>query len=127
VVYRLVDPDQYRGKRVLVVGGGDSAIEAATAVVARARSVVLAHRSEGFGRAKARNRALLREMQSTGRLQVMLKTVVSEIDEAHVVMDSNGSSLRIENDAVIVCAGGELPTSLLRKIGIELETKYGTA
>ncbi len=128
VVYRLVDPEQYRGKHVLVVGGGDSALEAAGSIALEPNtSVTLSYRSEAFSRAKPKNRSLLDKAIATGRLQIMLKSKVLRIDRDSVDLEWQGRQHRFENDAVIVCAGGILPTNFLKSMGIEIETKYGTA
>ncbi len=128
VVYRLIDPEQYRQQRVLVVGGGDSALEAATSIAAEAgTTVTLSYRSAAFSRAKGRNRALVEEMAGAGRLQVLMESNVKEILPHQVRIEQRGEMLELDNDAVIICAGGILPTPFLKEIGIEVETKYGTA
>jgi len=128
VVYRLIDAEQYRGQHVLVVGGGDSALEAATSIAEQPGSrVTLSYRSEAFSRAKEKNRNKVEQAVSEGRLSVLFKSNVSEILEDSVKLDHNGQSLELQNDAVIVSAGGILPTPFLKNIGIEVETKYGTA
>jgi thioredoxin reductase (NADPH) len=128
VVYRMVDPEQYRRQHVLVVGGGDSALEAATSVAEQpGTTVTLAHRRESFSRAKVRNRELADAARRSGRLKVLLQTEVKRIGRHDVEIEQNGRHMRIKNDAVIVCAGGILPTSFLESVGIAVETKYGTA
>jgi len=126
VVYRLIDPEQYKGQRVLVVGGGDSALEAAVAIAEQDGSkVTLSYRSEAFSRVKEKNRSALKSAEDTGRLKVMLKSSPTEIKPDRVTLKLDGKSVDIRNDAVIVCAGGELPTPLLKKIGVLFETKHG--
>jgi len=127
VVYRLVDPAQYQGKRVLVVGGGNAAIEAAIAVAAEPGSTTtLSYRNEAFDRVTERNRDLLDEAVAEGRLKLELRTTVTRIVERQVQLDRDGEQLNIDNDTIIVCVGGVLPTPMLKKIGIAVETKYGT-
>ncbi len=127
VVYRLVDPEQYRDKKVLVVGGGDSALEAAIAIAEQTGSqVILSYRSAVFGRVKAKNRQRLEALQKAGDIQVLLESKVKSIEVDAVQIEAGGAIKRYDNDAVIVCAGGELPTPLLQKVGIEFETKFGT-
>lgn len=128
VVYRLIDAEQYAGQHVLVVGGGDSALEAATSIADQPGSVVtLSYRSEAFSRAKEKNRLKVEQAVADGRLTVVLKSNVVAIDEKEVRLEQEGRTLQLPNDAVIVSAGGVLPTPFLQKIGIEVETKYGTA
>src|SRR5580704_5317532 len=72
VVYRLIDPQQYRGRHVLVVGGGDSALEAAASVAAEpGTTVTLCHRGDAFSRAKAKNRGRVAAAGRSGRLKVL--------------------------------------------------------
>jgi thioredoxin reductase (NADPH) len=128
VVYRLIDAEQYQNMAVLVVGGGDSALEAAISLSEQVGTkVTLSYRSGAFARVKARNRQLLVEQEAAGRLTVMLNSQVVSIQQTTVTLSREGREEDIPNDAVIVCAGGVLPTPLLQKVGIEFETKYGTA
>ncbi len=128
VAYRLVDPAQYRGQAVLVVGGGDSALEAAIALAQEpGTDVTLSYRSETFSRVKQKNRTLIEERGAAGRLRVLLKSRVKRILEREVEIEIDGVVKRERNDAVIVCAGGLLPTPLLQEIGIRFQTKFGKA
>lgn len=127
VVYRLTDPEQYRGQRVLVVGGGDSAMEAAVSIAEQPdTTVTLSYRGEAFSRAKEKNRERVTEAAAEGRLTVLLESEVREITADGARLERHGERIEIGNDAVIVCAGGVLPTPFLKKIGIDVETKYGT-
>ena len=127
VVYRLIDPEQYRNMHVLVVGGGDSALEAATTIAREPGTTVsISYRSDAFGRGKAKNREALNELESQGKLKVMLKSTVKQITKDKVMVDYQGKEVELQNDAIIVCAGGILPTPFLKELGILVETKKGT-
>jgi thioredoxin reductase/NAD-dependent dihydropyrimidine dehydrogenase PreA subunit len=131
VVYRLIDPEQYRNMHVLVVGGGDSALEAAMAIADEPGTTVsLAARGESFGAAfsgaKAKNRDRLQSMSDSGKVKIYLKSGVKTIDKKTLVIKHGDQESEIPNDAVIVCAGGTLPTPFLKSIGVMVETKFGT-
>lgn len=127
VMYRLTDPDQFSGQSVLVVGGGDSALEAAIALSeVKGTDVILSYRSAAFSRVKQKNRTHLEQGEKSGRIRVLLNSSVRSISEHQVDIENDGIPQRYQNDAVIVCAGGLLPTPLLQKIGIEFNTKFGT-
>ena len=128
VVYRLIDPEQYQHQHVLVVGGGDSALEAAISIAEEpGTTVTLSYRSEAFSRAKEKNRNKVVSAQKQGRLNVLMQSNVKQIGTGQVTIQTPEDVITIDNDAVIVCAGGILPTAFLKDIGIQVETKYGTA
>lgn len=128
VVYNLIDPAQYKNKSVLVVGGGDSALEAATSIAdEEGTKVAISYRSESFSRAKEKNRKKILDAEANGNMQVLLSSTVKNITASGVELDQQGKKVELENDAIIVCAGGILPTPFLKEVGIEVETKHGTA
>jgi thioredoxin reductase len=128
VVYRLVDPAQYAKQRVLVVGGGDSALEAAIALAEQPGTrVTLSYRGEAFNRVKGANRTRLEQLARGQRLRLAMKSAVTAIGERDVELTTGGTASRLRNDAVVVCAGGVLPTPLLQSIGVVFETKHGEA
>ncbi len=127
VVYRLIDPQQYRGQKVLIVGGGDSALEAATSIAAEeGTEVTLSYRSAAFSRAKEKNRQKVEAAEAEGRLRVLMTSNVKVIEDGHVKIEHEGELVEIENDAIIISAGGILPTAFLKKVGISVEAKFGT-
>lgn len=131
VVYRLVDAEQYAGQAVLVVGGGDSALEAAIALAEQPDTdVTLSYRSDAFARVKEKNRSTVDGLVQAGRLRLLLKSTVKAIQPDMVTvtrLEPGLEPVALPNQHVIVCAGGELPTPLLRSIGIRFETKFGKA
>ncbi len=128
VVYRLVDPEQYQTMHVLVVGGGDAALEAAVAISGEpGATVTLSYRSNAFSRVKPKNRELIQAASDSGRLTLLLESTVKEIRSSTVKLDQKGTEVELPNDAVIVCAGGILPIPLLKEIGIKVETRHGDA
>jgi thioredoxin reductase/NAD-dependent dihydropyrimidine dehydrogenase PreA subunit len=129
VVYRLVDAEQYRGMHVLVVGGGDSAAEAALSIAAeRGTTVTISCRGdEIFTRPKDKNRQQLKQGVERKKLTVYVNANVKEIGTDTVTLIHEGKEIAIKNDVVIVCAGGTLPTPMLKEIGVMVETYYGTA
>lgn len=127
VTYRLLDAEQYRGQEVVVVGGGDSAVEAALACAEAGARVLLSYRGEAFNRIKPKNRERLAAAQARRALRVLLSSEVTAIGPAWIELRRDGVPARMANDAVIVCAGGILPTDLLKSMGIRFETKFGTA
>ena len=128
VVYRLGDPAEYRGRRVLVVGGGDSAIEAAVTLSEEpGTDVTLSYRSAAFSRARAKNRDRLQARVDAGRVRVMLESTVDEIAPERVRIRVADTTRDLPNDAVLVCAGGILPTGFLKSIGIDVRTHHGEA
>lgn len=127
VVYQVVDPEQYAGKRVLIVGGGDSALEAALAIAEQpGTDVVLSYRSATFSRAKPKNRERVSDAHKNQTMKVLLESTVKKITPASVVIETKNGEKELPNDAVVVCVGGILPTPFLKKIGIDVEEKYGT-
>ncbi|HUN94476.1 MAG TPA: NAD(P)-binding domain-containing protein [Burkholderiaceae bacterium] len=128
VVYRLIDPAQYAKQRVLVVGGGDSALEAAIALAEQpGTKVTLSYRGESFNRVKQANRQRLQSLAKARRLRLAMQSTIASIRADDVLLQTQEGARRLRNDAVIVCAGGVLPTPLLRDMGVLFETKRGEA
>jgi thioredoxin reductase (NADPH) len=126
VVYLLEDPADHQGSRVLVVGAGDSALEAAITLSDEAGTqVTLSCRGDAFPRAKPLNRSKLEEREQDGRIRVLRKSAVEQVDADSVVVRMPEGSERIGNDAIIVCIGGELPFGFLHAVGVDTEMKHG--
>jgi thioredoxin reductase/NAD-dependent dihydropyrimidine dehydrogenase PreA subunit len=126
VAYRLLEPEDITGKRITVVGGGDSAIEAALSLSGQ-NEVVLSYRGDAFNRIKAGNARKINEAIKSGLLTVLFESNVVSIHENRVrlKMDETGEILDLENDLVYIFAGGELPVDFLKKVGINFSIKHG--
>jgi thioredoxin reductase/NAD-dependent dihydropyrimidine dehydrogenase PreA subunit len=126
VTSRLIDPDQYHGRRVLVVGGGDSALEAAATLAGETTAeVTIAHRGPQFGRGRAFNKQKVEALRAAGRLRVQLATEVTAVEPEAVRLMSGGVATTLRNDFVIACLGGELPTEFLKSTGIGIRRHRG--
>ena len=111
---------------MLVVGGGDSAVEAAFAISEVEGTVVsLSYRGEAFNRIKTANRDRLKHAQANNRLRVLLESTVLQITDTKVTLAHGEKTFTIANDAVIVCAGGVLPTEFLKSLGVQISTHFG--
>lgn len=127
VAYRLLEPEQYRGMNVLVVGGGDSAVEAALALSREeGTTVTLSYRRDIFGRIKQMNRERIEQAATDGKVVLCLNSSVREIMVDKVLLTQNDKELVLVNDQVFIFAGGVLPMDFLKKIGINMEMKHGT-
>ncbi|HTM40269.1 MAG TPA: NAD(P)-binding domain-containing protein [Terriglobales bacterium] len=120
VMYRLIEADHYINKKILVVGGGDSAVEAAMGLAhQKGNEVTLSYRGDQFSRIKERNVQRLAECVRSGKVKVVLSSNVKEIREGLVLIDIKGELRELANDFVWVFAGGTPPYDFLRKIGVQ--------
>src|SRR6202171_1580340 len=119
VMYRLIEADHYVHKKILIVGGGDSAVEAAMGLASQTgNTVTLSYRQASFGRIKERNSQRLEEFVRKGKLTVILNSIPLEFTPELALLDVNGLTQRIPNDFVWIFAGGDPPTTFLKKIGV---------
>ncbi|MBW2257714.1 MAG: NAD(P)-binding domain-containing protein, partial [Deltaproteobacteria bacterium] len=126
VAYRLLDPELFQHSHILVVGGGDSALEAACDLGAQSGNrVSLSYRGAAFSRPKAANLQRLEEARDADRVTVYLESRVQQIEVDRVVLDHRGEEVVLPNDQVFVFAGGILPTAFLEKAGIKVLTHFG--
>ena len=128
VAYRLLEPELISNKNIVVVGGGDSAIESALLLADR-NKVTISYRNNSFGRIKPKNAVKINAAIKDGMIAVKFESNLISIERDTILYTENNSKevLKMVNDLVYIFAGGELPTEFLRKIGIEISTKYGEA
>ncbi len=119
VMYRLIEADHYVNKKILVVGGGDSAVEAAMGLAHQVgNTVTLSYRQGAFSRIKDRNAKRIDDFMKRGKVNVLFNSSPVEFREDSVVLDVNGTQQTLPNDFVWIFAGGEPPTAFLKKVGI---------
>jgi thioredoxin reductase/ferredoxin len=129
VAYRLLEAENIEGKEIVVVGGGDSAIESAL-LLAVQNNVILSYRNEAFSRIKPKNQEKINTAISDKSIDVRFNTNLLEItkDEVTIVSMKNAEEKQtVKNDLVYIFAGGELPSQFLKKAGIDITTKFGEA
>lgn len=127
VAYRLLEPEEIHGKNILVVGGGDSAIESAL-MLADHNQVTLSYRNDVFQRIKPKNNERINEAIAAMKVDVIFSSNVEKIEPDKVTLiEKEGTKRELKNDLVYIFAGGELPTQFLEKSGIQITKKFGEA
>jgi thioredoxin reductase len=126
VAYRLMEPEIVTGKHVVIVGGGDSAIESAL-LLADNNHVILSYRGEAFNRIKPQNSMSLNKAIADGKLEVKMNSNITNIEDDSVTLITSDKpeGIIFKNDLVYIFAGGELPTQFLEKAGIKITRKFG--
>ena len=128
VAYSLKDARHYEGDRCLVVGGGDSAVEAALSLSEEmGTTVYISYRQDQFSRIKKDNLDRLKSAISTGAILPFMRSNVLEIKNSEVILSlSDGETQSVPNDFVFIFAGGTLPTEFLQNCGIKIDTVFGS-
>ncbi|MFC2103398.1 NAD(P)-binding domain-containing protein [Bacteroidota bacterium] len=129
VAYRLLEPEHIKNKNILVVGGGDSAIESALILSDEQNKVTLSYRSESFARLKPKNLEKINAAMQNRKVQAIFNSNVKEIFDDKVILSlgEDKREIEIENELVYVFIGGVLPTKFLEEIGIRITKKFGDA
>lgn len=129
VNYSLLEPEAYTGDRIIVVGGGDSAVEAAIALAEQpGNRVTLSYRRDRFSRIKPGNQQRIEAAAASGQVDILWKTNLVAIEPTAVRYAQDGGAERgTDNDQVFIFAGGDLPTGFLRACGVRIDTKFGEA
>ena len=124
VMYRLIEADHYINKKILVVGGGDSAVEAAMGLSQQTgNTVTLSYRQDRFARIKERNTKHIEESMRTGKVRVLFNSIPVEFKPDSVLINVKDTLQEIPNDFVWIFAGGTPPNAFLKKVGIEFGTR----
>jgi thioredoxin reductase/Pyruvate/2-oxoacid:ferredoxin oxidoreductase delta subunit len=124
VLYDIIEMEAFAGRRVLVVGGGDSAIESAVGLANQdGTEVTLAYRGDAFTRIKDRNQAKIAAAIASGRVRAMFRSVVREIRGDVVVLDVAGETTILPNDDVVIRIGGDAPLAFLERLGVRIVQK----
>jgi len=124
VMYRLIEADHYINKKILVVGGGDSAVEAAMGLARQTgNTVTVSYRQDKFSRIKERNTQHMEECIRTGKIKVLFNSAPVEFKPGSVLIDLQGAVQEIPNDFVWIFAGGTPPNAFLKKVGIQFGTR----
>jgi len=123
VLYHLIDAATYKNESILVVGGGDSAVEAATALANQpGNAVTVSYRKDRFFRLRKRNEERIRKYSAEGKVRVIFNSAVKAIEPDSVVLSvrTEGAEKRtaLRNSYVFVCIGGDPPYELLRQAGV---------
>ncbi len=128
VMYALVDAGTYNNKHILVVGGGDSAVEAAMGLASQAGNVLtLSYRRDSFPRIKEMNDVRIKEFIKSKKINMIFNSEVKEIEPDSVTIVEKGKNPeKIKNDFVFVFAGGELPNAMLKKMGVSFRMGKNT-
>ena len=128
VAYRLLEPELISDKNILIVGGGDSAIESALLLAPQNR-VILSYRKDTFSRLKPKNKVKIKKAIEEKQLEVLYNSNVISIQDkdVNVKVDNEENQRIIKNDLVYIFAGGELPTRFLENAGIKITRKFGEA
>jgi thioredoxin reductase (NADPH) len=119
VMYRLIEADHYINKKILIIGGGDSAVEAAMGLASqKGNQLTLSYRSERFSRIKERNATRIQEFIKSGKVRVLYNSNPVEFKPESVILEVTGQQQEIPNDFVWIFAGGTPPTAFLKKVGV---------
>ena len=121
VYYRLIEADHYKNNHILVVGGGDSAVEAAMGLATQeGNNVVLSYRGNNFSRIKDRNAKRIQEWVERKKIELLFQSNVKKITPESVHIDVQNELRELRNDYVWIFAGGEPPTAFMQKIGVKM-------
>ncbi len=120
VAYKLIDAEAYVDRRVMIVGGGDSAVESAMGLAhQKGCKVTLSYRKPELMRIKQRNADRIAPLIADGTIDFRGGTTVASIHEDKVVLEGGGETAIVPNDDIFILAGGIPPFGFLRELGVK--------
>ncbi len=127
VAYRLLEPELVRNKNIIVLGGGDSAVESAMLLADGTNNVTISYRSSSFSRVKEANFAKINHAISSNKIQALYNSSVKSIENDKVVLQVQDQEemVVLPNDLVYIFIGGELPNKFLKDSGINITKRFG--
>lgn len=127
VTYSLIDADQYQGKAIAVVGGGNAGVEAAQQLAhpKLKNAVTLLVRGKAFDRCNEENQAKIFAMQAQGQVDIKFESSVTAIESETIGILEAGAAKQIKNDFLFVFAGADVPFKFLASLGVQIDKKFG--
>ena len=127
VLYRLIEADHYKNSNILIVGGGDSAVEAAMGLAHQeGNKVTVSYRKSEFSRLKDRNEKRIAEHIASGKLEVLFNSMPQEFRVGSVLIECGGEVRELPNDFVWIFAGGIPPSEFLKAAGVAFGSTEGS-
>jgi thioredoxin reductase/NAD-dependent dihydropyrimidine dehydrogenase PreA subunit len=127
VAYNLLEPQEFAGKKVIVVGGGNAGVEAAQMLGKSSLkcTVHLLVRGPAFDRCNEDNKMRIEAMAKKGQVQIWYNSSIQEIHKDTVKLKKDDQMLELPNDQVFVFAGADIPTKFLMSLGVAFDKKFG--
>lgn len=123
VFYRLIDPKETMGKSIVIVGGGDTALESAILCSSYAKEITIIHRGEEFNKAKSENKNLIHDLETKGKIKIRFQSELTEITSSTVFVKNKQSASKLNADSVYILIGTLPPIGFFKKIGIKLQNE----
>jgi len=120
----LLNPGKYHDKTIVIVGGGNSAAEAAISLAAT-NQVTLVHRDSGLPRVSKANRALLDQAEQDHGLRLILQAKPTAFGPGTIDLQVDGKPVALKRDVAFVLIGTDPPTRFLKRMGVTFDGQWG--